>query len=541
MAILEDGQTPLVIAYDPDLAAYVLFAYGEKPAPTKSDVSSDSSTTTGEPELPPTPPAPYLIEKQLDNVPDDLKQYVAPFPIRPTSHLGNFQSSYRSSPNNSPSAESTPILRGIEKVSASAASESHGATAAGTTSTSPALLSPTSAEFLKQPYPQHLRYITIINSTSAGTKQSTEIFFSIIVPLLKRFGIAHVYVATSSAQTIPNHAKSFTNSSTVLLLAGDTSISEFVNSLVDQPQERKTRKPNSSPKDDPLHLNVICIPTGSGNAISHSIGHDSIAKAISRIFLGELQPLANFKVEFPLGSSPVTANTELPKTLPQCPTQIPPYHVFAVISWALHASLVADSDSAEFRKFGVTRFQMAAADNLKRPQNYKGAIALENSNEIQSLRVNGEPGDKNQPISLIDGSHSYVLFTLISQLEKGYVISPHCVAPTSKALYLIDLPYLPSDQLHYVINLPYKAGKHIEDSRVRYVRITARSDLQTTDQEQLVAAIAPEETNPQNQRWCLDGQTFFVPASKPEDALEKKIRIFAPTYICNGWKMFIVV
>lgn len=377
--------------------------------------------------------------------------------------------------------------------------------------------------------------------------------------------MAHVYVATSSAQTIPNHAKSFSSSSTVLILGGDTSIAEFVNSLIDQPLSRRQRQPDSSPADDPLHLNLICIPTGSGNAISNSIGHESIAKSISRIFLGELQPLANFRVQFPEGSrflqpnSPIPTSSTTPAMLSSIP-QLGSFHTFAVVSWGFHASLVADSDSAEYRKFGVARFQKAAMTNLEREQKYVGTIRLSNNDQISAVRLNAPHSEKSTTTDIVlDTPHAYVLFTLVNELEKGYKISPDTRAPASRDLHLIRIPYMETAKFSEIVMLPYKEGAHVSNPDVSYFKLAKRT--QTDDTEVLAAIITPESTDPIYQRWCLDGQIVLVPKSSASNGQEKEekaqkepkeqkeaeekenkgVRIYSPTYICNGWKLFIVV
>lgn len=535
MSALAPAQTPIVVAYDLDAASYVLFAYAEKPASETHDDQTKSDSTVA-PSVQP-PPTPQLIEKKLgDSVPPELQEYLAPFPIRPSGpHFASSSGYFRSSPLNSSSTATTPVLQGVD------ATPNQQSFTKPTTATD-------NGHFLSAPYPIHLKYLTVINSCTAGTKQSSNVYFNIIVPLLKRFGISHVYVATTTAQTIPNHARSFSNSSTVLFLAGDTSISEFFNSLTDQPAARKARKSDSTPADDPLHLNLICVPTGTGNAISHSIGHGSVAKAISRMFLGKLQPLANFKVEFPPGTSVVLPDTDFSEPPSTTTTELSPFHAFAVASWGIHASLVADSDSTEFRKYGIERFKMAAGDNLKREQKYHGPVELSNNDTVTSQKVltSVDSGDHErkttttyESLSRLDKPYSYLLFTLLTQLEKGYYISPAGKPPTARELYLVDVPYLPNNELQEVLMAPYSGSKHVHDARVNYVRIQPTANEE--DKESVAAVIRPEETELRNRRWCLDGQILLVPPPASLSTHSGEVKIYSPTYTCNGWKTFIVV
>lgn len=498
--VVEEGQTPLVVAYDYQQAAYVLFAYGERTTADPAAASSSSSQT-------PKPSTPYLIETKLDTLPADLKPYLAPYPIR-----------------------------------------THPAAPVPATSTSSSGPSDT---YPCEPYPPHLQSLTIINSIASGANQSSGIYCSVLQPLLKRFSVPHEYVETTSADTIPNLAKSLVESAqTVLVMGGDTSVVEFANALTDQQHTARQ------------HVNLVCVPTGSGNAISLSIGHTSIAHSLSRLFLGQLKPFANFKVQFPAGARIIKPETVLPDTFPPVGEGAAPLthlHTFAVASWAFHAALVADSDSAEYRRQypGVERFKMAAEDNLKRAQSYTLTANLAPSSttltkKTTAVRLNGPLHSRqNQtqtqdPITTLAGAYSYLNFLLVNQLEKGYLISPSTHAPSSLDLHLVAVPFRGSDaaaaaELGSIMMAPYRNGSHVDMDAVEYIRVSR--DTEATDEEEEVAAavIAPQETEVMKQRWCLDGQVVLVPASKPSDPDTKKVRIYAPSYTCNGWNLFIVV
>lgn len=531
MVVLEEGQTPLVVAYDVNQAAYVLFAYGER------QVTETTTTNTVDPaetasgggdgsDAPTTPKqsttTPYLIQHKLDAsssllLPADLKPYLAPYPIRQLS----------------PDQQQHPT------------GDDDG---------------------LAESYPPQFNSLTIINSvTSGGANQSSSIYSNVLKPLLERFGVQHEYIETESADTIPNLARSLVPSSnvgggdvgdetqqqvkTVLVMGGDTSIVEFANALTDPKPSRSAAVAAAA-----AAVNIVCIPTGSGNAISLSLGHTSVPHSISRFFLGTLQPLANFKVVFPSGASVVKPDTELPTTVPTTDADgrfaaVGHIHTFAVASWGLHAALVADSDSAEYRRKypGIERFKKAAEDNMTRPQTYSLTANLAPSSTTTAVRVNGPPEHRNQPLTTLTGTYSYFNFLLVNQLEKGYLISPATQAPSSLDLHLVAVPYQESvAELGKIVMAPYSEGAHIGMDTVEYVKVSkakpnASNDGKEEEEEVVAAVVAPQETEPMKQRWCLDGQVVLVPASQPGDLEDRKVRIYAPSYVCNGWKLSIVV
>lgn len=87
-----------------------------------------------------------------------------------------------------------------------------------------------------------------------------------------------------------------------------------------------------------------------------------------------------------------------------------------VCSWGLHASLVADSDTTEYRKHGSKRFAMAANEILSPSDGssshvYKGVVT--------------PIGDNDKTMKpLAEHEHMYILATMVSNLEQKLNISP---------------------------------------------------------------------------------------------------------------------
>lgn len=374
----------------------------------------------------------------------------------------------------------------------------------------------TSSQFQqsKHPFlPPHLKNLVVINSTLSGTYKSSDVYFSVLKPLLDAFGIAHIYVSTTGPDTISKHASSFSSSTTVILLAGDTSAHEFVNNL--------------SPMESSHRLTLCIIPTGSGNSLSHSIGHESIPHAISRIFLGQAQPLCVVPVSFPVGS--IASRSNKPVTLLQS---------LMVVSWGFHASLVADSDSPEYRKFGPQRFGIAAKELLDANNEvYNGTIRLYLPSTESALASTPSLAPVSAPVSSqVTGPHSYVLFTTVNRLEKTFVISPRSNPPSSGDMFLIRLGPISSSEIMKVMTMAYDNGSHVSSDQVMYMKLTASTSSSATHNEPVekLADIVVDDENPAHRRWCVDGEIVSVP-------LHSTVCIGGPRFDFNKWSLFVVV
>lgn len=314
--------------------------------------------------------------------------------------------------------------------------------------------------------PSWLHNMTIIDSRKAGASHGGDIYFSLLSPLLHELGIGHVYVATDSPETIKEHARSFYTSATVVLIGGDTSLHEFVNAL-----------PENQSKDE---MRLIVIPTGTGNALLHSMGVRNPIQAVRQLFhVRDFHELSTFEVEFPNSKS---------------------LYSLVVASYGLHSAIVADSDTEEMRKLGNERFKIAARQNIATPQVYRGNISL---------------GGK-----VISNTHSYALITLVSHLEPGFMISPKSQPPSGETLYLVHLPVLPGEDLMNIMMAAFRGGDHLNDSRVTYTPVNS------------VLTVDVEEQKEQCRRWCIDGDIITSPPGK--------VLIHPASHQCKGWRLMIL-
>ncbi|KAK9462082.1 ATP-NAD kinase-like domain-containing protein [Lipomyces oligophaga] len=340
--------------------------------------------------------------------------------------------------------------------------------------------------------------ITVINSVRAGKQQGAAVYAKVIQPLFAFLGVTHRYIESTSPNSISDFASRLDIAQTLVILSGDTSIHEVVNSLQ-----------ITSDQD----LVLAPIPTGSGNALMTSCGVESVSRALVTLLHGSLHPLNPFYVSFPEGTQEVVPPTESDpesKTIAlapggsSSPGSFHRIYALVVVSWAIHAALVGDSDSPEYRKLGNDRFLIAAKANLARNDAWHGTITYSTTD-----------GRKR----VIEGPHSYVLTTSISSLEPGFVIAP-TAEPLSGKIELVRLPYLNGDEIMRLLTLAYQQGKHVNEPEVLYDELAdCKVDI--------------NEPSERLRRWCVDGRIFIVP-----DRTSVELHKGEP--IVRGWNIQIV-
>ena len=152
---------------------------------------------------------------------------------------------------------------------------------------------------------------------------------------------------------------------------------------------------------------------GTGNALAHSSGVTADNTfGLSTLVRGRASDLPLFRATFSPGARLLVDEARREEELPLKDGEGQPLMYGAVVcSWGVHAGLVADSDTAEYRKFGVKRFSMAAKEALypadgSEPHRYKARVSLLRKGE-------------NEWTDLDRAEHTYVLSTLVLQLGEG--------------------------------------------------------------------------------------------------------------------------
>jgi diacylglycerol kinase family enzyme len=133
-----------------------------------------------------------------------------------------------------------------------------------------------------------------------------------------------------------------------------------------------------------------------------------------------------------------------------------------VFSWGLHASLVAASDTAEYRKHGVGRFKMAAQELMapkdgSEPHRYRGRVSVRR----------GDMGGFREFETMEQREHIYILATMVSNLEEHFCISPQS-KPLDGQMRLVILGVMDVGEAMRILKLAYQGGKHVEEKAVQY-------------------------------------------------------------------------
>ncbi|KAG9206992.1 hypothetical protein G6514_000283 [Epicoccum nigrum] len=265
----------------------------------------------------------------------------------------------------------------------------------------------------------------------------------------------------------------------IIVLSGDGGVIDLVNGL----SAHTTSPSYTAPQ-------VVLLPLGTANALYHSVnvgktntwGLDTLSSSHSR-------PLPIFTASFSSGARLLVDEARSEEELPIDPSSgQPTLHGAVVCSWGMHASLVADSDTAEYRKFGVERFKMAAKEALypadsSAPHAYKAKVSVLHGEEWKVL-------EKEE--------HMYTLATMVSNLEQPFCISPHS-KPLDGSMHLVHFGPTSGDEAMRLMTLAYQGGKHIEEPAITYEAIDG-----------LRIEFGGREAEGRWRRVCVDGKIVRV-------------------------------
>ncbi|CAD0038554.1 unnamed protein product [Aureobasidium pullulans] len=328
----------------------------------------------------------------------------------------------------------------------------------------------------------------VVVSTASGTGQAQKFYETQLTDTFKSLGFKedeHFFVhLTKSEDTITELTRDVflpaANKGAVLsiiLLSGDGGVVDIINAIL-----------TSSRSPDFACPEITLLPLGTGNALANSLGvtaDDSMG--LTTLMQGKSRPLPILRTTFSPGSRLLIQEGSDEAEL-HSHNGKPTIWGAVVCSWGMHASLVADSDTTEYRKHGVERFQMAAKAALypedgSSPHKYRGRVSVLRRSEWHEL-------DEKE--------HAYVLATFVSNLEKGFTISP-ASKPLDGKLRLIHFGPMSGDEVMKVMTKAYDQGKHIEDERVRYEEIDG-----------LRISFDDSEEDGRWRRICVDGKIIRV-------------------------------
>lgn len=334
-------------------------------------------------------------------------------------------------------------------------------------------------------------HIHIVVSVRSGTSEAQLFFDKVVQKALHAIGLeeqsykVHITQSESSitdlARTVLLPRAHAGVSQTVLLLSGDGAIFDIVNVLFSSPLGISYVKPT-----------IGLISMGTGNALANSTGlNQGLSKGVGEFLRGTSYNLPTFTVTFSPGSEFLVNEGRSTEPLPL--SDVGPGVVYGTVicSWALHASLVADSDTTEYRKYGSERFQMAANELLapsdgSSPHAYKGKVTLIKTDEL----------GKESHYPLERHEHLYILATLVSNLEKTLTISPRS-KPLDGQLRLVHFGAISAADVMKILGMAFQGGKHVEEEAVGYDDIDGmRIDF--------------EEKEAHWRRICVDGKIVRV-------------------------------
>lgn len=314
------------------------------------------------------------------------------------------------------------------------------------------------------------REILVIDSVKSGVgRDKFNIFGDILNPVFNDLGIVSKYIETTSSDSIKEIGESLESKDyLVLLISGDTSINEFVNGVGN----------NNNIKSNNANITIANIPLGTGNSFSLSLGIENDLQAVAKLFRGIISPLNLYTAELPKGSYIISQNEKI--------GPIEKVKFLIVFSWGFHASLVADSDTPELRKYGLERFKIAAKNNLECHQEYPGTTII---------------GDNKT----IAGPYAYWLITPSQRFEPQFNILPLGDLLTPNLYFVGFNSEHSTDNNKYIMDImmeAYNNGSHIHNEKVKY-------ELITPDQSTTLKLNHLTDFN--QRRICIDGFIVLLP------------------------------
>ncbi|KAI4163971.1 MAG: hypothetical protein LQ342_002468 [Letrouitia transgressa] len=332
----------------------------------------------------------------------------------------------------------------------------------------------------------------VIISVRSGLGEAQQFFDNVLGEALSILGLNkedYVVHTTRSEKTITEISESILLpranagiAQTVLLLSGDGGIVDLVNVFLSSSHTNSFVKPK-----------VGLLSLGTGNALANSSGlNRDTTRGLGSILRGASRSLPTFKTTFSPGSEYLVNEGRNAEPLAtSAASGVGTVYGAVVCSWALHASLVADSDTTEYRKYGRQRFQMAAKELLaasdgSAPHVYQGKITM--------FKIDKD--GKEYTEILKEKKHMYILASMVSNLEEKLTISPHS-KPLDGQLRLLHLGKTSSAELMRILGMAFRGGGHVQEEVVNYQPVNGfRIDF--------------DEAEARWRRVCVDGRIISV-------------------------------
>ncbi|EPS40847.1 hypothetical protein H072_5283 [Dactylellina haptotyla CBS 200.50] len=315
--------------------------------------------------------------------------------------------------------------------------------------------------------PPHLKLpasqIHVIVSTNSGLKTAESYYSGLLSPLLSYLNIRHTLHTTNSPPSISETtAKIVSNGleNLIILLSGDTGVTEYLNSL-----------PGASQKT------TLCIlPLGTANAFA-SAHHLSLKSLLH----GKPIVFPTFTATFSPGcrehGEPLSESLTKSSSIRGC----------VVASYGFHASIVGGAETPEYRQHGIGKFKMVAEEIMK--GTFLGGAG--NGFKPYNATVQGIGAAKGT-------KHSYLMLALVDRMEPTFVISPKSTDGQVWALYTGDISG--QEMIDTVIMGAYAGGKHVE-----------KTDIVGYEESKGFRIENMEDKEPWKRWVCVDGRFVEIP------------------------------
>ncbi|KAG0310418.1 hypothetical protein BGZ97_012583 [Linnemannia gamsii] len=345
--------------------------------------------------------------------------------------------------------------------------------------------------------------VLVVLNPHSGRKQGLEIWENTVKPALnaanKPFRLiesnsqGHVIsyfvnnikpILTDLAQSLSTTSGTTTDEETIvypttaklqiIVLGGDGTVHEIVNGILKGVEGTSFVTDSFRPE-----VEFSVIPTGTGNAISTSLGVMNAQDAVDRFNAGKTVPLRLMSV--------TSQNSQL--------------YTVVVNSYGLHCATVYDSE--EFRHLGNDRFRQAAMKNVENLRQYEGKLSfygpIQRYNRASSslLYDSKEINTTESAATLtLPGPFTYLVITKQASLEPGFTPTPF--AKTSDDW--MDVLAVQNVGQAEIIQMfgSTATGTHVNQDHVEYIK-----------------AKAIELEAPTQGRLCIDGE-FMTFGAGPE-------------------------
>ncbi|GJJ75848.1 hypothetical protein EMPS_08206 [Entomortierella parvispora] len=309
----------------------------------------------------------------------------------------------------------------------------------------------------------------VIESTAQGHAQSY--FFDNIKPIL-----IDLVQSLSSVQGTGDHASIQHPTSAklqIMVLGGDGTVHEIANGILRGLEGSEFISDQFRPR-----VEFSVIPTGTGNALSTSLGVQSAQDAVDRFLKGHSVPLQLMSV------STLDPVAKGPEGEGQWKVHV---YTMVVNSFGLHCATVYDSE--EFRHLGNDRFRQAAMKNIEHLKQYPATVTLKGTVQQYDRSTQSFVKASTTSMTTLSGPFTYFLITKQASLEPGFTPTPRA-STSDEWMDVLAVTNVGQAEIMEMFGAT-ATGEHIQQEKVQYFK-TKILELEIPAEEQ--------------GRLCIDGE-----------------------------------